>query len=76
MTCVRVSLPGRTHGIICSEINIFDRRPGCPNAAQHEPWPRGYIQASDYADEMMKTHDQAQCPGCGLWEIWIPKEGA
>jgi len=22
---------------------------------------------------MMKTHDQRQCRGCGLWLIWEPR---
>lgn len=75
MTCVPITLPGRQHGFICSDVRIFEvPNPGCPNAAQHEPSPRGYLQSSDYADEMMKTHDQFQCPGCGLWAIWKPKE--
>jgi hypothetical protein len=75
MTCVRITLPGRQHGIICSDVNIFETpNPGCVNVAHHEPWPRGYLQCSDYADKMMKTHDQSQCPHCGLWAIWTPKE--
>ena len=47
----------------------------CPNNAAHEPWPKGYLSASAYADEMTQTHDQSQCPGCGLWKIWTPKDG-
>ncbi len=46
----------------------------CPNNAAHEPWPEGYIASSEYADKMMQTHDQSQCPECGAWRIWTPKE--
>jgi hypothetical protein len=58
---------------------FFDEPPvpddsNCPNNAAHEPWPKGYIAASEYADRMMETHEQSQCPGCGLWKIWTPKE--
>src|ERR1700730_10011896 len=28
----------------------------CPNRDQHTPHPRGHVQHSDWADEMMKTH--------------------
>lgn len=24
---------------------------------------------------MEKTHDQSECPKCGLWFIWTPKSG-
>lgn len=74
MTCVRITTPGRQYDYICSDVKIFEvPNPDCPNVANHEPWPRGYIQSSDYADEMEKTHNQSQCPGCGLQEIWTPK---
>lgn len=36
--------------------------------------PTRYIAHSAWAEEMLKTHDQIQCPGCGLWTIWKPKE--
>lgn len=35
--------------------------------------PRGYIQKAGWADEKAKTHNQHQCPGCGLWKLWEPK---
>lgn len=77
MTCVRIVGPGRQRGFICSDVNIFEvDNPDCPNVASHEPWPRGYIQSSDYADEMMKTHEQSECPDCGSLLIWTPKEKA
>jgi hypothetical protein len=58
---------------------FFDEPPtpdtsDCPNNDAHEPWPKDYIASSEYADLMMQTHDQAQCPDCGLYKIWTPKE--
>ncbi len=60
-------------------VCFFDEPPvpdtsDCPNNAAHEPWPTGYVAASAYADQMMKTHDQSRCPECGRWKIWTPKE--
>lgn len=42
----------------------------CPNQAHHTPHPQGYLQHGDWAEKMLKTHIQKQCPGCGLWTIW------
>jgi hypothetical protein len=44
----------------------------CPNNAAHEPFPKGYLSASAYAEKLMDagyTQD-GPCPGCGLWKIW------
>jgi hypothetical protein len=46
----------------------------CRNNAAHEPWPKGYIASSAYADLMMETHEQSQCFACGGWKIWTLKE--
>lgn len=46
----------------------------CPNNAAHEPWPRGFLSSMAYAEKMLKTHDQSQCPACGKWAIWTPKQ--
>ena len=35
--------------------------------------PEGYVERSLWADEMMKTHKQVKCKGCGLYVIWEPK---
>jgi len=61
---------GRT--FICS----FDEPPipDTSDNARHEPWPRGYIAASNYADEMVATHEQSRCPSCGELKIWTPKK--
>lgn len=77
MTCVPFRGPGRSRGILCTlDYPRPTPNPACPNAARHEPWPTGYIAASDYADEMMKTHEQSQCLDCGLWVIWTAKGAA
>lgn len=77
MTCMRVKGPGRRHGFVCfGDDRLEVANPDCPNVAQHEPWPRGYCESSEYADKMMETHDQSQCSGCGMWLIWTPKGSA
>jgi hypothetical protein len=48
----------------------------CPNRANHTPCPTGYLQRYEWAQEMLKTHGQVQCPGCELWAIWVPKSDA
>jgi hypothetical protein len=76
VTCIRFKpATGRRKGILCYDVNILEvDNPDCPNVANHEPWPAGYIQSSDYADKMMETHDQSECPGCGRLLIWTLKE--
>lgn len=39
----------------------------------HTEVPRGYLAWDEWADEMVRTHVQRQCRGCGLWAIWEPK---
>jgi hypothetical protein len=41
----------------------------------HTPHPADYGAHSEWADEMMKTHVQRQCKGCGLWAVWEPAPG-
>jgi hypothetical protein len=45
-----------------------------PECEPHTPMPSGYVARSEWADQMMQTHDQRQCRGCGLRMIWEPKE--
>lgn len=45
----------------------------CPNAAQHQPHPTGYVSHSNWADDALIVATQAQCPGCGGLELWVPK---
>lgn len=40
----------------------------------HTPAPQGYVARAEWAERMSRTHEQRQCPGCGLWNIWTPKE--
>lgn len=48
--------------------------PICPNADQHTPdQPTSYTGWHHWATRMSRTHNQVRCPGCGLYEIWIPK---
>lgn len=76
MTCVRVAGARRDKPswLCLDDDTLAVKNPDCPNASQHEPWPRGYGAASEYAEKMMETHNQSQCPSCGLWLIWTPKE--
>lgn len=50
----------------------IDPNPDCPNAHQHTAAPSGYLAAFEWAERMVETHDQLQCPGCDLWVIWEP----
>lgn len=45
-----------------------------PECEPHTPMPSGYVARSEWADQMMQTHVQRQCRGCGLRMIWEPKE--
>jgi hypothetical protein len=44
-----------------------------PDCEPHTPHPSGYIAHSDWAGQMMKTHRQRKCKGCGKYQIWVPK---
>jgi hypothetical protein len=45
----------------------------CSNAANHTPCPAGYVASQAWAERMLETHNQVECPGCGLFMIWEPK---
>ncbi|MFF3443614.1 hypothetical protein [Streptosporangium sp. NPDC002721] len=47
----------------------------CPDAARHTVHPTGYISHSLWAEQMLLTHTQRSCPGCGWPEIWEPNTG-
>lgn len=49
------------------------RRASCVNREAHTDCPVGYGQWHSWADDMIQTHFQIPCPGCGLFNIWIPK---
>lgn len=44
----------------------------CPNETQHARHPSSYIGHSCWAEQMLLTHRQRVCKGCGGWEIWEP----
>lgn len=51
--------------------------PVCPQVEQHTPAPvdpRDYTSWHAWAQEMGKTHIQTMCHGCGMWDIWVPRE--
>jgi len=45
----------------------------CPRNDLHAACPQGYIAWHEWASKMCKTHVQTRCPGCGKFEIWVPK---
>lgn len=51
----------------------FDSADECPDVVSHTPHPAGYLEHSTWAEKMLKTHVQRQCPGCGFWALWEPK---
>ena len=48
--------------------------PTTPACVPHTPAPSGYAARHEWAERMSRTHEQQQCPGCGLWLVWTPKE--
>lgn len=46
----------------------------CPKGYPHTVMPEGYIQWHAYAEKLAVTHTPQECPGCGLWAIWEPKD--
>lgn len=40
----------------------------------HTPAPTGYAAWHAWAGRMSRTHRQVRCPGCGLFNVWVPKE--
>jgi hypothetical protein len=54
-------------------IRIGHRRPDCDPRCEQQRQPTGYVDASEWGEYMSRTHEQRQCPGCGLWTIWEPK---
>jgi hypothetical protein len=50
--------------------------PDCPKALEHTPCPTGYVGWHEWAAEKAKTHRQRRCEGCGLYNVWEPREQA
>lgn len=46
----------------------------CSKEMNHTPCPHGYVQRQNWAEEMLKTHRQVKCSGCGLYKVWVPKK--
>lgn len=46
--------------------------PPCPNVANHQPHPTGYVNNATWADDALLVAEQERCTGCGRWEIWVP----
>jgi hypothetical protein len=53
-----------------------DAERACPTPnSHHEPGcPDDYMARQAWFAEMAKTHEQRQCPGCGLWRVWVKRE--
>jgi len=45
-----------------------------PDCEPHTPHPSSYVAHSDWADEMMKTHDVRRCKGCGKYQVWEARQ--
>jgi hypothetical protein len=43
----------------------------CPKRADHWEHPSNYMAHGEWAEELMKTHRQVRCTGCGLYAIWV-----
>lgn len=59
-------------GYIPGVTRLVARPATTPECEPHTPQPTGYVEASEWAEEMARTHDQRRCAGCGLWAIWEP----
>jgi hypothetical protein len=35
--------------------------------------PSGYLAWHEWAEKKAKTHEQRQCPKCGLWSIYVKR---
>lgn len=42
-------------------------------AGKHTECPVGYSEWHAWAEKKSKTHDQKECPECGLFSIWVLK---
>lgn len=49
------------------------REAGCWNRGQHTVGPEDFVLWHGWAEGIAVSHDQSQCPGCGLYIIWTPK---
>lgn len=49
--------------------NIQEANKKCVNKRFHTKMPVDYVGEAERAEELLKTHRQMKCPGCGLWAI-------
>lgn len=47
----------------------------CPSGT-HTPCPTNYVEHLNWMAVMALTHRQKQCPTCGFFAVWVPKETA
>lgn len=48
----------------------------CPDKQYHnmeDKEPSGYVAWFEWAEKLNKTHEQKQCPTCGLYTYWVPR---
>lgn len=50
--------------------------PPCQSPHLHTPHPERQFANEAWAMQMLRTHNQKRCPGCGLWAIWEPRHDA
>lgn len=55
-----------------SPADIERIRTACSHHTPNQP--EGYLQWHSWAARMSKTHRQIRCEGCGLFQIWVPKQ--
>lgn len=41
---------------------------------KHNMGPPGYVERAEWAEKKLKTHEQKQCPKCGLWALWTKRK--
>lgn len=57
----------------CASNTATGSTPQCDPRCVENQQPAGYVAASEWAEFMAETDDQQQCPGCGLWTIWVER---
>lgn len=56
-----------------SRCRVIDMsRAGCDPRCGQYVGPDGYVNHAEWAEDMLRTHEQRQCPGCERWTIWLP----
>lgn len=43
----------------------------CPKKTAHVLGPDKLSDWVCWSDEMLKSHQQKRCDGCGLWLVWV-----